>query len=150
MPQNLDTMIYSKNYLTTNYLYVCRIKNIKKSGIHIESVRENPDPEFRKKIFDNFFPSSIINISYYIYFLPKWFLPQKAYIPRPMVIGYKPIGQCLTMLKGRAICQSNCLDMGYNWLKPLSSGKSRKKVSLHKLALIWQFWGQPLSIWTRF
>ena len=50
-----------------------------------------------------------------------------------MVIGYMPIEQCLTMLKGRAICQSNYLDMGYKWLKPLSSGKSRKKVMIHNL-----------------
>ena len=46
------------------------------------------------------------------------------------------------MLKSRAICQSNCLYMGHKWLKPVSSGKSRKKVTMHYLGKNRRFWSK--------
>ena len=55
-PQNLVPTIFSKKYLSTVGHMDEKNSKIRKSGIHMEAVRENPDPEFRipGKIFTFF------------------------------------------------------------------------------------------------
>ena len=46
-PQNLDPLLYTNKYLTRDNPYRLGMQKFKKSGNHMQSVRENPDPEFQ-------------------------------------------------------------------------------------------------------
>ena len=86
--------IYTKNYLTRIDPYMPYWKNIQKSGIHMESVQEIPDPEFQilEKNVDIFF---LIHLWTFLVLLKV--IPTLKGIHRPRV--FLKIRQCLEVVQ---------------------------------------------------